>query len=541
HFWWANYGGATGQDGYIEVSLDGGASWPHILGEWHHNDPGQETASYEFDMSFAAGYSDVRFRLRIYNGNDWYWEVDNIVIEAAYGTPIWGLGEASGAVTIVNIEPTIHNGPTSGYLLESGIFDFVGYKILDPALWVPTEWFAYKWDFDDGTGSDWVYKGSLAPPSLDILIMHSWDSGQLGVVVPMLESLDLVGSVTLWDFFSTQTAPTLSYMLDFDVIMWASNWAWLAPWWTTLKRTMGDNMADYMDLGRGGVITWMATYDLSPYYGDVFALVGRYIDDDYGAFEQEGYNFGTGNLPPTIHYPDHPVMKGKYEVKTLTSHLIYSGDCDGIDGGLRLASWSDGGAAVGVKELGNGMRSVNYGGFGQSSGDIAGLMRNAIAWAFGAFIPTDDIFPLSHQFGDNGVYDVDIMVIDDDMGWTWDLGANAPVADMSYPQTMTHYIVPITVDNVDPMINTQSIEVYIAAEFCLRITGTEWHRVSMTVLEDGVYVDDVQLERQPGDPNDQAICTMVKVDMKASHLYSYILDYIPFAGMSGSNPSWVII
>jgi len=465
--------------------------------------------------------------------------VDNIVINAAYGTPIWGLGESSGLVTIVNVEPTIHNGPTSGQMIESGVFDFFGYKITDPALWEPTEWFAYMWDFDDGTGSDWVYKGSLAPPQLDILIMHSW-AGELGTVVSALESLDLVGSVTTWDFFNTQTAPTLAYMLDFDVLIWGSNWAWLAPWWTALKRQMGDAMADYMDLQRGGVMTWMATYDLSSYYGDVFALVGRYIDDDYGAFEQIIYPFGVGNLGE-IHYPDHPVIKAKYTVETLTSNAIHSGDCDVTDGGLRLASWSDGGAAIGVKELANGARSVNYGGFGDSSGDLAEFMRNAIAWVYGPFIPNDDIYPMSHQFGDNGVYDVDIMVIDDDMGWTWDLGANAPVAAMGYPQTMTHYIVPITVDNVDPVINAQSVEVYIAAEFCLRISGTEWHQVSMTVLEDGTYVDDVQLERQPGDPNDQAICMMVKVDMKESHLFSYILDYIPFAGQSGSNPSWVII
>jgi hypothetical protein len=538
HYWWADWSGAT-QDGYVEVSIDGGVTWTSII-EFHHNDPGEETASYTVPMNFAAGEPDVRIRLRFVSGYDWTWHVDNILIEAAAGEQIWGLGEASGIVTIVNVEPTIHNGPTSGSLIESGIFDFVGYKILDPALWEPTEWFAYKWDFDDGTGSDWIYKGSLAPPQLDILVMHSWDGGQLGGVQSLLNSLDLVGYVEYWDFFSTQTAPSLSHMLNFDVLMWASNWAWLAGWWDALKRQMGDGMADYMDLQRGGIVTWMATYDLSSFYGNVFALTGRYIDDDYGAFEQITYPFGDGSLGE-IHYPDHPVMNAKYTVTSLTSALIHSGPCPTTTGGLRLASWSDGGAAVGVKELANGMRSVNYGGFGQSSGDIAGLIRNAIAWVYGPYIPNDDIFPMSHEFGDNGVYDVDIMVIDDDMGWTWDMGANAPVADMSYPQTMTHYIIPITVDNVDPIINAQSIEVYIAAEFCLRVTGAEWHQVSMTVLEDGTYVDDVTLMRQPGDPNDQALCTMIKVDLMAPHLYGYVLDYIPFYGETGSNPAWVII
>jgi hypothetical protein len=537
HYWWADWSGAT-QDGYVEVSIDGGVTWTTII-EFHHNDPGEEVASHEANMHFAAGEPDVRIRLRFVSGFDWTWHVDNLVVEAAAGEPIWGLGEASGVVTIVNVEPTVHNGPTSGQMTESGVFDFFGYKIQDPALWEPTEWFAYQWDFDDGTGSDWIYKGSLAPPQLDILVMHSW-GGELSSFQNAFESLDLVGNVEYWDFFSTQSAPSLSYMLDFDVLVWASNWAWLAGWWTALKREMGDAMADYMDLQRGGVITMMATYDLSSFYGDVFALVGRYVDDDYGAFEQLIYPFGAGNLGE-IHYPDHPVIKGKYEVQTLTSALIHSGNLDTTDGGTRLASWSDGGAAIGVKELANGMRSVNYGGFGDTSGDYSGFLRNALAWVYGPYIPNDDIFPMSHQYGDNGVYNVDIMLIDDDMGWTWDMGANAPVADMSYPQTMTHYIVPITVDNVDPMINTQSIEVYIPAQFCLRVSGTEWHRVSMTALVDGTYVDDVVLERQPGDPNDQALCTMVKVDLSVPHLYSYVLDYIPFQGMSGSNPSWVII
>jgi hypothetical protein len=539
HYWWANWGGAT-QDGYIEVSIDGGVTWTAII-EFHHLDPSEETASYTVPMHFAAGEPDVRLRLRFVSGYDWTWHVDNLLLEAAAGEQVWGLGEASGIVTIVNVEPTIHNGPTSGHLFESGIFDFFGYKITDPALWEPTEWFAYKWDFDDGTGSDWIHKGSLAPPQLDILVMHSWDGGQLGIVQPMLESLDLVGTVEYWDFFSTQTAPSLSYMLDFDVLMWASNWAWLYSWWDALKRQMGDAMADYMDLQRGGVVTWMATYDLSSFYGNVFALVGRYIDDDYGAFEAITYPFGDGNLGD-IHFPDHPVMKAKYTVESLTSGLIHSGPCPTTTGGLRLASWTDGGAAVGAKELANGMRSVNYGGFGQSSGDIAGLMRNAIAWVYGPYIPNDDIFPMSHQFGDNGVYNVDIMVIDDDMGWTWNLAGNEPVADPMYPQTMTHYIIPITVDNVDPMINSESIEVYIAAEFCLRVAGTEWHQVALTTYMDGVYVDDIVIERQPGDPNEQAKCAMVKVDMMSPHLYSYDVDYIPFQGMNGgSNPSWVII
>src|SRR3972149_4764630 len=251
--------------------------------------------------------------------------------------------------------------------------DFDGFSIADPALLEPTEWFAYRTDFDDGVVTPWVYMGSLAPPKLDVLVVHSIclsgnTCAEYQAVQTAMSGLDLVGSVTGWNFFPIYNpppyAPTVAQMLAYDVVVFGSNWAFLGyPPYDQARVDIGNNLADAQDLGLG-VVTLMATYDLSSFYGDIFALLGRYVTDDYGAFEQEIYNFGNGNLG-TKWLPNHEVLKN---VNTLTSTLIYSGDYALTVGGggmaagqngVLLADWSGGQSAIGVKELSNGARSVD--------------------------------------------------------------------------------------------------------------------------------------------------------------------------------------
>ena len=536
-YWWADYGGAF-QDGYVEVSTDGGMTYPDIVAEFHHGSPGQETAVHIADIPFVS--DQVRVRFRFESGYDWCWIVDDVKIYGLQGRLVWGLGEAWGTATIANVPPTIVGGPTSGLRDEAQDFDIAGMAISDPAILEPTEWFAYKVDYDDGTPSEWVYKGTLAPPKQDILFIHSQcypgnGCGELMNVINMLNSMDLVGSVTPYNFFDTLSAPSLSYMEQFDVIMFATNWAYLGyPPYDAARVVIGNNMADYLDDHAGGVVTMMATYDLSPYYGDIFTLLGRYIDQDYGPFEKEIYSFGNAYFPPTIHYPDHPVMKG---VGRVESNVIYSGDQKTTPGGIRLASWNSGGAAVGVKDFNeDGRRScaINTYTGGYAGAGAPTLLRNCIGWAIGG-IPTADIPPVMHTWGDNGKYTLGMTLIDDDMGWTWDAVNDVPVADPMYQQSLSFYNVPFEVYNVDPTIH--SAAAYTMVDLCIRLSGNKGNDATLTVMgSDGSYYT-VTTTRVPGQPNIGCLPT-IKVDMTPSTQYTFTIAYDP-TGDSGANPEWI--
>jgi len=180
---------------------------------------------------------------------------------------------------------------------------------------------------------------------------------------------------------------------------------------------------------------------------------------------------------------------------------------------------------------------------GGNGAGFATLIRNAVKWTTRAVVPTNDIPGFAHAFDDNGMYNVDLMIVDDDMGWTWDAVNNDLAAIPGLPQTMTHSYVPITVLNVDPTIDTRSgSEAYIAANFCLRVSGKEWNTVSMGIFVDGVKTGGATVTRMSGSPNEQAKCAFAKIDLLTSHVFSTQVDFIPMQGAtSGSNPFWIII
>jgi len=102
HFWQANWGTST-QDGYVRGSIDGGSSWPYLIDEFHHNDPATETAVKNYTVPWADGQSLVRIRYDIYNYDDWYWRIDDVLMTAGGGSTTednwlnWTLSADDGA------------------------------------------------------------------------------------------------------------------------------------------------------------------------------------------------------------------------------------------------------------------------------------------------------------------------------------------------------------------------------------------------------------------------------------------------------------
>jgi len=538
NYWVANYAGGT-QDGFIELSSDGGATYPYILAEFHHLNPATEDKYYELSLMGYPLTSTMKLRFRFYNNNDWYWGIDDVKVTLRSLRFIdTGLGEVMGMILVQNVPPAIIGGPTSVLRDESQSVLFSGWELSDPALMQPTEWFAYKLDFDDGTPAEWVYKGTLSPGKQDILfIHHACTTGNTcasyTIIANMLLSMDLVGSVTGYNWFEALSAPTLAYMLQFDVILYGGEWASQgSPAFDAAKLLVGNRLADYLDAHGGGVVTFMATYDLSSTYGELFSLTGRYMDQDYGPFEKAVYPFANAALG-TIHYPNHPVMKG---VADVTSGTIHSGNLATTAGGLRLASWNDGGAAVGVNEKDGNKRSCAINAYTAAYGgaDASKLLRNCIGWVIGG-IPSAEIPAVTHVWGDNGLYTVDVTVIDDDMGWTWDAVGNAPVADPTYTQTLAHRYIPISVNNVDPTI--QSAAAYTNAKLCLRMSGNKGNDATLTVMgTDGSY-SKVTTTREPGKPAVGCLPTL-RIEMTPDTKYTLTIAYDP-RGDGGANPTWI--
>jgi len=449
--WRGNYP-AGDSDGYLDASVDGGGSFPHRLGEFHHDNPSEYRGPFEVTTSALAAPGMV-LRFRYVSADDWWWFVDNVRVYGIRGAEIDGLGIATGTATIGNVEPVVTGGSDILTRDGNGTVLFQGYVIEDPALFEPTEWFAYAWDFGDGMPIAWTYVGNMTVPRYDVLLLHTlclqgnacgWFTG----LRDMLLSLDDVALVDGYNFLnypSGPSAPTLGQLLQYDAIVVATNNAYfLYPPFEVVRRQVGDRLAEYLDAGRGGVITTMAAIDVSPVYGDRFSIGGRYVDEDYGPFERATFAFGGATLG-TLLEAGHDVLAGVRE-GFVDSLFLHSGDYAVTVGGMNaaanrngtlLADWSGGNSAIGAKELNNGMRAAHIGAFPIPSGpDVAALWRNAIGWVTGG-LPSPRIPPMSHTFGNSPPYDVDLMVVDDDMGWIWDPGTGTLV-EVLPPATISH-------------------------------------------------------------------------------------------------------
>lgn len=457
HDWRASFPSGD-QDGYIQASVDGGATWI-TLQEYHHNDPSADTGERFFESLALGGHPNVTFRFYYASWDDWWWFLDNVRLFGNSGEIMAGLGTAEGTIQVENVDALASGGFDAADRDTNGDVLFKGFRIEDPALWEPSEWFAYAWDFGDGSEVQWEYKGNMTPPEFDVLLVHSLclsgnlcsDYRELHDRLLSLDDIDTVDGFNLMNHPGLPQAPDFDLLMAHDVIVIAMNWGYFSylPW-TFARRQLGNRLADYADAGGGGVLTLMTAFDLSPALGDALSLLGRYVDDDYGPFEKELLIVGEAELGSLVD-PDHDLFV-RVRMEEVSSSLIYSGNytvtiggggqASGRNGSV-LARWADGNNAVGVKELANGMRTVHLGLHPRLVGDDTPyLLRNAIGWAAGG-IPTPVLSPITHRFGSDPQYTVDLKVIDDDMGWIWDPISQSPI-EVIPPAIISHRYITIT-------------------------------------------------------------------------------------------------
>jgi hypothetical protein len=450
---------------------------------------------------------------------------------------MYGLGEAFTTCTIQNVFPGAEN--VLGVVLdvaENTPILYEGFELTDPALGQPTESFYYRWDFDDGTPlTPWTPAIVKAPTSLDVLLIE-WVqlTGSGAWIDPLKEAIQwspLVARFEQWNMYVEQAAPPQAYMNEFDIIFWGNNYAYIA-WWDEIT-ILGDRLAQFQDDTGGGVITMMTTYG-----GGYFRLDGRYIEEDYGPFEMGSYAFGSPTLG-TVYQPGHPVMSG-VNPSDVQSDLVYSGDYSLTIGAELLADWTGGNTAIGIKDKPGNGRSVHIGiaYYGRNCPGDDLLFHNAMLWAGTKFSPLTDT--QAHNFMDNGIYYVDLQVIDDDM--LWEFTPSGPVFTGDPADEMdwiSHNIFPTSVDNSDPVISPR-IRAYGELDLSLRMSGEKKNSATLRLLEYkggtliNVYEDTVY--RDPGKPD--VVVLPAIIEMTGDYSYELQVEYNPEDG-DGANPTWI--
>jgi hypothetical protein len=523
-----------------DINYWDGSGWRFLL---HYDDNDHGNHWRDAIIPFPAPITTTRLRMSnmltyTTNGNIMIqeWEVFP-PLPGGESYEIYGLDEDFTTVTIENAFPGAIN-PLNVVLdvNENTPILYEGFEITDNALGQATEDFFYRWNFDDGTAiTPWTPAVIKAPTSLDVLFVewvalvenHPW-------VNPLLDAIQwspLVARFEQWNMYVEQGAPPQAYMDEFDCIIWANNYAYGA-WWNEIT-ILGDRLADYQDNTGGGVITMMTTYG-----GSNWRLDGRYIDDDYGPFEMGQYAFGSPILG-TIYQPGHPIFNG-INPSEIASNLVYSGDYDLTADAELLADWVGGNSAIGIKEKPGNGRSVHFGAayYGHNPAGDDRLFHNMMLWAATTFSPVTDT--QAHNFMDNGIYYVDLQIVDDDMLWDFSSGqpvfTGTPGTEMSW---IAHNIFPTSVDNSDPVISPR-IRAYGELAMSLRMSGNKRNTATMRLetFKNGVSqgTQEVTVERDPGKP-DIGVLNAV-IEMTSDFDYNLEIEYDP-NDLAGANPCWI--
>ena len=323
--YWQSADPAGFQNGWVEMSTDNFATTTEILRHENKN-PGFLTGinQYPIPASFAGTTPRLQLRAEMYD--DIWWVNNYVAIRATWGTLVDGLAEEVMDPVVKNVKPVAIGGALSSIEPEAATHTFAGYQIFDPAQNQLSEQFAYRWDFDDGSGTPWVYKGTLAI-QLKVLIIHTFCGGapyngcaEYNDVANAFQAISPSVTVTGWNFVQQPvTAPSLAYMMTFDLVFVSLLYAYFgyAPF-ETARLVIGNNLADYMDLTGNGVITHGGVFSIDSGY-PYWNLAGRYINDDYGAFESAArVNFYASTTLGQIFDPSHLVMKN---VASLTENF----------------------------------------------------------------------------------------------------------------------------------------------------------------------------------------------------------------------------
>jgi hypothetical protein len=498
----------------VDISTDGGASWTNILHWTSDHSPTGPGETVSLDLSpFSGGPVLIRFHYDAAGGWNWWWEVDNIVVEGFESYIMDGLGVSPDVpITIQNAFP-IALAP-SGFDFrrdESNLIHFEGFELFDLAMDQQTETFWYRVDMDDGTPvgpwapahegkgimyedfeanpADWPWapwEHSSNPMSEDV----NTDAAHDG-----LQGLEInQGAGNMW-----------TYREDLSVGNPGEVWGvWTRP------PALGYSCSAYLGFGAdsGGCYAFVIGFNTQTIF--------FYDCDPYGSFTLVG---STQTFPFT--HDGWYYAEVEFVSSTDVIGRLY--DSDGTTLLAEIATSRSGGWNI---PGGLAFRLFDYGGY----------PRHMYIDTYGSFARDPVFDTIEHTFMDNGIYYVDFQTIDDDMYWDFSSGYPEYVGPAGEEWNwISHTIFPVEIDNVDPVI-MPNIRAYADVDLSLRMSGNKQNTAVMTLMENGELLAQTAVLRDPGTPDIGVMSA--RIQMTKGYDYELYIEYIPEDG-DGANPTWI--
>jgi hypothetical protein len=441
-----------------------------------------------------------------------YWHIDDIEVKTFQAYIMEGLGEASCEVLIANVRPIV-TAPTDFVfdVPEMTTIAFEGFEIYDPAMMVETEEFWYRIDPGDGTGpGPWMYKEMITVDILEGFERNPsdwpWDPW-VAVSPPLYERVH------------TGAAHDGIYGLEVD-------------------QGYGNMWYYRDDLGIGVPGDTLALWVRIPGYGPSMLDSGRaylgFCADSSGCYSfqvapntnsiffYDCHPYGAFNpMGPTVPYTFNHDGWYKAEMLFMPGDEVI-GNLYDSDGTTLLATVT---ATVpgGYEPGGAAFRFFDYGYTPRHF-----YVDSYIAPCFDPVIPT-----FTYDYGDNGIYDVNVQVIDDDM--MWDLSGPTPVftGPGNEEDWISNNVFPVEVSNVDPEISP--LRALVDLDLVIRTTGEPKNDCTMTLWKGTTALGSVTVHH---DGNYKMETLPATLDMGMINDYYVTVEY-ENGDPDGANPTWV--
>lgn len=373
--------------------------------------------------------------------------------------------------------------------------------------------------FNDGVGPDPDPSPDINPVMLSIIATHVWgDNGiylmQLNIgdddggVMNFAGSFDVRNLAPFEVSFSAPTSGSEGDTLAFESTITdpgsddlTFDWDW-GDGLTDTEVIYNDGVGPDPDPSPWGTYPFTATSSLSHPYGDDGSFdVQLVVTDDDGGTLTLATTVDISNLDPSVLSSSFPSSSDEGDDVTFTIEV----EDPGSDDIVFEFDWGDGTT-----------ETVTF------YNDGVGPDPDPSPWGVFPFQVTANV---DHIYGDNGDFTITVTVSDDD-GGTVSLSAD------------------ISVNNVDPVIDPNSVEAKAIVDLTLRVSGEKWHDVSLELVRSGTPTQLIHIVRMPGSPDEQSK-TEPNVTVNLFEDVPLIVRYTPLddpinGKLWGSTPVWAI-